>query len=330
MRCLYVSQQGCYVSVKGENLLVKREGQVLGSVQLPLVEQVLIFGKSQMTTEAIRACLRKNIPIVYLSRMGYCYGRSISIERGYRYLSRYQQQLSASDRLIVARAIVGAKLKNSRVILLRQQRKRGTDNMARSIQSIEYLIEQSAKAQTIDRLIGFEGAAAHSYFSALGDCLINPDFTFLGRSRRPPGNPVNGILSFGYQILWNHLLALIELQGLDPYDACLHQSSERHAALASDLIEEFRAPIIDSLMLYLVNRSVISVLEDFDYRNGGCYLNSSGRKKMLRAFVQRMEEEVQSGEEEKQPRWDLLYQQVKCFKSFVYSPSNGYQPYLIR
>lgn len=86
MRCLYVSQQGCYVSVKGENLLVKREGQVLGSVQLPLVEQVLIFGKSQMTTEAIRACLRKNIPIVYLSRMGYCYGRSISIDRGYRYL----------------------------------------------------------------------------------------------------------------------------------------------------------------------------------------------------------------------------------------------------
>jgi CRISPR-associated protein Cas1 len=160
--------------------------------------------------------------------------------------------------------------------------------------------------------------------------LINPDFTFLGRSRRPPGNPVNGILSFGYQVLWNHLLALIELQGLDPYDACLHQSSERHAALASDLIEEFRAPIIDSLMLYLVNRSVISVLEDFDYRNGGCYLNSSGRKKMLRAFVQRMEEEVQSGEEEKQPRWDLLYQQVKRFKSFVYSPGNGYQPHLIR
>jgi len=147
MRCLYVSQQGCYVSVKGENLLVKREGQVLGSVQLPLVEQVLIFGKSQMTTEAIRACLRKNIPIVYLSRMGYCYGRSISIDRGYRYLSRYQQQLSASDRLIVARAIVGAKLKNSRVILLRQQRKRGTDNMARSIQSIEYLIAERGTSE---------------------------------------------------------------------------------------------------------------------------------------------------------------------------------------
>jgi CRISPR-associated protein Cas1 len=330
MRCLYVSQQGCYVSLKAENLLVKREGQVLAEVQLPLVEQVLIFGKSQITTQAIRACLQKNILIVYLSRMGYCYGRLASIERGYRYLSRYQQELSQGDRLIVARAIVGAKLKNSRVILLRQQRRRGTDNMARSIQSIEYLIERAEKAENIERLMGFEGAGANSYFSALGDCLINPDFTFLGRSRRPPGNPVNAILSFGYQVLWNHLLALIELQGLDPYNACLHQSSERHAALASDLIEEFRAPIIDSLMLYLVNRNVMSILEDFDYRDGGCYLNNSGRKKMLKAFIQRMEEEVQSSEDGKQPRWDLLHQQVKNFKAFVYSPTNGYQPYLIR
>jgi CRISPR-associated protein Cas1 len=330
MRCLYVSQQGCYVSLKAENLLVKREGQVLAEVQLPLVEQVLIFGKSQITTQAIRACLQKNISIVYLSRMGYCYGRIISLERGYRYLSRYQQELSQGDRLIVARIIVGAKLKNSRVILLRQQRRRGTDNIARSIQSIEYLIEQAEKAESIERLMGFEGAGANSYFSALGDCLVNSDFTFLGRSRRPPGNPVNAILSFGYQVLWNHLLALIELQGLDPYDACLHQSSERHAALVSDLIEEFRAPIIDSLMLYLVNRNVISVLEDFDFRDGGCYLNNSGRKKMLKSFVQRMEEEVQSSEDGKQPRWNLLHQQVKNFKAFVYSPSNGYQPYLIR
>nr|WP_242037504.1 CRISPR-associated endonuclease Cas1 [Coleofasciculus sp. FACHB-SPT9] len=77
------------------------------------------------------------------------------------------------------------------------------------------------------------------------------------QSRRPPGNPVNAILSFGYQVLWNHLLSLIELQGLDPYHACLHQGTERHAALASDLIEEFRAAIVDSITLYLVNRGVM-------------------------------------------------------------------------
>ena len=114
--------------------------------------------------------------------------------------------------------------------------------------------------------------------------MSNPAFVFMARSRRPPGNPVNAMLSFGYQILWNHLLSLIELQGLDPYYACLHQGSERHAALASDLIEEFRSPIVDSLVLYLVNRGVMDIDRDFEHHEGGCYLNDLGRKKYLKAF----------------------------------------------
>lgn len=87
----------------------------MGEAQLPLLEQILIFGKSQISTQAIRACLWRNIPIAYLSRMGYCYGRTLPIERGYRQLCRYQQQLSPVELLITARAIVQAKLKNSRI-----------------------------------------------------------------------------------------------------------------------------------------------------------------------------------------------------------------------
>jgi CRISPR-associated protein Cas1 len=137
------------------------------------------------------------------------------------------------------------------------------------------------------------------------------------------------MLSFGYQVLWNHLLSLIELQGLDPYYACLHQGTERHAALTSDLVEEFRAAIVDSLVLYLVNRDMVEADRDFEYHDGGCYLNDSGRKKYLRAFLQRMEEKLQT-DRGKQPRWDLLMQQVKAYKQTVYDPSQLYQPYLIR
>lgn len=330
MKTLYVSQQGCYISLKQEMLLVKCKDQILTEVQLPLLEQVLIFGKSQMTTQAIRACLWQSVPIAYLSRMGYCYGRITSIERGYRQLGRYQQQLGLGERLIVARSIVQAKLKNSRVILLRQQRRKDLEMLALTIQTLDYLIEQTKNSNDLQQLMGYEGAGAASYFSAFGQLLSNRDFVFLARSRRPPGNEVNAMLSFGYQILWNHLLALIEITGLDPYSACLHQGTERHAALASDLIEEFRAPIVDSLVLYLVNRCVMKVGEDFEHNNGGCYLNNSGRKKFLKAFIQRMEEEVVNDEGEKQPRWNLLMQQVKRFKQFVYSPSYGYEPYLIR
>ncbi len=311
-------------------VVIKRGETILDEVQLPLLEQILIFGKSQITTQVIRTCLQRDIPIAYLSRMGYCYGRILPIERGYRYLSRYQQQLSATERLIVAREIVQAKLRNSRVILLRQQRRRSSEITALAIQSLEYLVSQAAQANTVEKLMGLEGAGAASYFSAFGECLTGAGFTFMGRSRRPPGNPVNAMLSFGYQVLWNHILSLIELQGLDPYHACLHQGSERHAALASDLVEEFRAPIIDSLVLYLVNKMVMNPNEDFDYHNGGCYLNDIGRKKLLRAFLQRMEEKHKTEHGDDQPRWDLLTQQIKAFKQFVYSPALGYKPYLIR
>lgn len=330
MKTLYLSQQGCYVSLKQETLIVKQGDKVFGRVQLPLLEQILVFGKSQVTTQVIRACLWQDIPIAYLSRMGYCYGRIIPIERGYRQLSRYQQQLAVGERLLTARAIVQAKLKNSRVLIRRQRQHRESELLLRVLESLEYLTQQAKTADSWEQLMGFEGAGAAQYFSAFEVCLDHPDFTFAGRSRRPPGNPVNAMLSFGYQVLWNHLLALIELQGLDPYYACLHQGTQRHAALASDLIEEFRAPLVDSLVLYLVNKKIVDAQKDFVYRDGGCYLNDSGRNKYLNAFSNRMEQELQTDSGEKQPRWDLLMQQVKAYKQFVYDPSSKYKPYLIR
>jgi CRISP-associated protein Cas1 len=330
MRTLYLSQQGCSVSLSQEMLVVKQGSDLLQSVQIPLLEQVLVFGKSQVTTQAIRACLWRNIPIAYLSRMGYCYGRVIAIERGYRQLARYQRDLTGLERLLVAQALVKAKLLNSRVILQRQQRKRSTFALETAIDQLAHFAHQVTDTVEIDRLMGLEGAGANCYFQALGDCLIHPDFTFAGRSRRPPGNPVNALLSFGYQVLWNHLLTLIELQDLDPYEGCLHQGSYRHAALASDLIEPFRAPLIDALVLQTINNGELDAHVDFEYRDGGCFLGEMGRRKWLKAFIQRMETPIQAEDTEVQPTWDLLNRQVKAYKQFVYSPVQGYTPYRIR
>lgn len=330
MRTLYVSQQGCYLTLRQESVVVQRKQEVLITTQLPLLEQILIFGQSQITTQLIQSCLKRNIPIGYLSRMGYCYGRLMPIERGYRQLVRYQQQLSMPERLLIARQFVWAKLKNSRVLLMRQRRRQESEVISNAVRALDHLADQVLLADSTERLMGLEGAGAVQYFAAFGECLSAPTFIFMARSRRPPGNPVNAMLSFGYQVLWNHLLSLIELQGLDPYAACLHQGSERHAALASDLLEEFRAPIVDSLTLYLVNRGIVDADEDFVHQDGGCYLNDAGRKKFLRAFLQRMEEEVQDKSGEEMPRWDTLTQQVRQFKQYVYDPTIRYQPYLIR
>jgi CRISPR-associated protein Cas1 len=327
MQTLYVVQQGCYVCREQQKLLIKRGGNILGEVQIPLLEQVLIFGRSQITTQAIQTCLQNDIPIAFLSRMGYCYGRIMPIERGYRQLSRYQQQLTVSHRLMIARKIVETKLSNCRVLLRRQSRTRQTDNIALAIKSLDYFARKTLKTTTIEELMGIEGSAAVQYFQALGECFASGEFKLLTRTRRPPRNPTNALLSFGYQVLWNHLLTLLEIQGLDPYYACLHQGSERHAALASDLIEEFRAPIIDSLVLWLINTRVMNVDWDFHYQDGGCFLNEQGRKKFLKFWLQRMEKKVGS---QKQPRWDLLTTQIRKYKQFVYHPIESYEPYLMQ
>ncbi|NJK39897.1 MAG: CRISPR-associated endonuclease Cas1 [Oscillatoriales cyanobacterium RM2_1_1] len=330
MKTLYVSQQGRYLALKGESLVIQYQQNTEGTIQLPLLEQVLIFGKSQLTTQAIRSCLWRKIPIAYLSRSGGCYGRVLSIDESYRHGARYQQQLSDLERLEVARQIVQAKLQNSRTLLLRRHRTNASSTLAEGIERLSQLILQGAEAENSEQLMGYEGAGAAQYFRGFAECITNPGFSFPERSRRPPKDPVNALLSFGYQVLWNHLLSLIELQGLDPYSACLHQGTERHAALASDLIEEFRGPIVDGLVLWLINCRVMDAEADFEPRRGGCYLNGSGRRKYLSAFVKRMEQDVMSEPGETQPRWDLLNRQVKGFKRFVYDSTQGYQPYRIR
>jgi CRISPR-associated protein Cas1 len=329
MQSLYVSMQGCYVGLAQELLVVKQGQVVLQEVQLPLLEQVLIFGKSQVTTQAIRECLRRDIPIAYLSRMGFCYGRVMAIGRGYRQLVRYQQNLSLMDRLLMARQMVRAKILNGRTLLMRQGRK-GVDGLDVVVQSLDYLADRALLVADVESLLGVEGSAAAAYFGAFSLCLTDSDFKFGGRVKRPPSNPVNALLSFGYMVLWNHLLSLVEIQGLDPYFAFLHQDSERHPALASDAIEEFRTPIVDSLVLYLINNGMMSAVGDFEFRDGGCFLNESGRRKFLKAFLGRMEERVKNELGEDVPRWDLLMGQVRKFKGYVYDPSGGYKPYLIR
>ncbi len=329
MQTLYISQQGCYVSLDKETILVKQNGDLLSTIQLPLIEQILVFGSSQVTTQTVHACLKRNIPIAYLSRMGRCYGRVLPIEKRFPRVVMFQHQRAEGDRLTMAQQIVWAKLKNSRVMLLRQRRRLGHGELDRAIAALDRFADQAMASDSIEQLLGIEGAGAASYFSVFNHCLSQSGFEFERRSRRPPKDPPNALLSFGYQVLWNHLLVLIDLQGLDPYCACLHEGSARHAALASDLIEEFRAPIIDSLVFYLVNRCIVDAEEDFDHQEDACYLNNSGRKKFLTAFVQRMSEEIDMPIGP-MPRWHLLNRQVKEYMRWVYAPQISYHPYLIR
>lgn len=329
MQTLYISQQGCTLSIQQHRVLVKHQDEVVEDAQLPLLEQIIIFGRSQATTPLIQACLKRHIPIVYLSQSGQCYGRLLPLTKRFPKVIRYQHLLEEPERLAIAQQMVYAKLKNCRVLLMRQRRRLETDELDGAIEALNTLADQALSAESREQLMGFEGAGAAQYFPAFGTCLSSESFTFTKRTRRPPKDPVNAMLSFGYQMIWNHLLVLIDLQGMDPYCSCLHEASPKHAALASDLIEEFRAPIVDSLVLYLVNRGVMDADTDFDWTDEGCYLNQHGRKAFLQMFIQRMSELIQVGSDW-QPRWVYLTQQVKEYARCMGEPSSPYSPYLIR
>ncbi len=322
MMTLYLTRQGCVVHVHQETLQIKEQGKLIQTVQLPQLSLVLVLGVIHWTTPALRACLQRQINVAFLSRQGWCYGHLTALECRYRHLMRLQQNVSAAARLQAAQRIVQAKLLNSRVLLMRQQRRDVTPDFSLAIRSLAYLAERTTQTTTTEELMGLEGTGAALYFQALGQCLEG--MSLVKWSRRPPLDPANALLGFGYAVVWNHIYALLELHGLDPYEACLHQGHRQHAALTSDLLEEFRAPLIDSLVLQLVNSRVIKPDDDFEFREGGCFLNESGKRKFLQAFLQRMEPKSEAS------RWNTLDGQVRSYRKFIYQSEHMYEPFRIR
>lgn len=151
----------------------------------------------------------------------------------------------------------------------------------------------AAQAVTLNALRGHEGVAAARYFKALGQLMVNDAFTFTERNRRPPKDPVNSLLSFGYTLLFNNVLSLILAEGLNPYLGNLHGSAKKKTFLAFDLVEEFRSPIVDSLVLKLINRRIFSPT-DFTWPNqgGGVYLNNAARRVFIQKVETRLGEEL--------------------------------------
>ncbi|ESA32297.1 crispr-associated protein cas1 [Leptolyngbya sp. Heron Island J] len=254
-----------------------------------------MFGNCQLTTQVISVCLEQRITVVYLTQMGDYKGHLWSAEAAgmQAVMAQFERQQDPVFCLETARAIVTGKVQNSRQLLLRLNRKRKIDIVAEIIQGLNNDLEAVAIANEINGLRGHEGAAAARYFKALGQLIVNPGFGFKGRHRRPPIDPTNSLLSFGYTLLHNYILSLILAEGLTPYLGNLHGSERKQTFLAFDLIEEFRSVIVDALVIRLINRKSISPT-DFTWPNqqGGVYLQGTARKLFLQRFEDRLSQPV--------------------------------------
>jgi len=333
MATLYLLEQG--TSLFKEHLRFIIHVPQKDKIEVPIreVERILLFGNINLSTPAIATCLEFQINVLFLSPSGRYKGHLWSKEAANLNVELLQHQYhrNSSFQLDTSKAIVRGKLLNSKQLLLRLNRQRKILAVQKTISGINSDLEAVESVTNLDTLRGYEGISAARYFPALGQLITNHDFEFSQRHRQPPTDPINALLSFGYTLLFNNVLALIISEGLSPYFGNFHYGEKKKPYLAFDLMEEFRSPIVDSLTLSLINKSVLK-LEDFEkiVDNEGIYLTEGSRRKFLNQFENRMNEQIIHPVIQSQVSYrEAIQLQIRLYKRSLIS-SNLYEPFLRR
>jgi CRISP-associated protein Cas1 len=298
MSALYLVQQGSTIRKEQGRFLIQHPKEPEDEIPIREVEQILVFGNIQLTTSVITTCLELQIPVVYLSQMGEYKGHLWSAEATDLVLetAQFRRQGEAEWQRAMARTITQGKLGNSKELLLRLNRKRQIESVAETITALDgdrAAVGKLENTPMIDSIRGYEGAGAARYFAALNQLIVNPGFALTKREFHPPTDPMNSLLSFGYTLLYNNVFSLLLVEGLNPYLGNLHGTERQRADLACDLMEEFRSPVVDTMVMKLVNKKILSPT-DFTYPNesGGVYLEEPGRRIFLKHFDARISEQT--------------------------------------
>ncbi len=300
LNTLYVTTQGAYLSAEGETVVAKIDGEVKLRVPLHMLEGIVGFGRVSASPWLMGRCAERGIGISFLTERGRFLARVQGPVSGNVLLRREQFRRAddCSASVALARAFVTAKAANSRAVLLRAMRdhpqavdrdslKSATETLARSLKSLQ-------NTRSVDSIRGVEGDAARSYFAFFDRLILHQkaDFPFERRTRRPPMDAVNALLSFLYTLLLHDAASALEAVGLDPQVGYLHRDRPGRLGLALDLMEELRAFLADRLALSLVNRRQVRAA-GFEVREtGGVFMTDSTRKTVLVAYQERKKDEI--------------------------------------
>ena len=289
MATLYITDQHATLRKEQNRLVVEREGNALMEVHDFKVERVIVFGNAQLSTQAMAYLLERGIETAFLSMHGRLKGRLAPIESKNVpvRIAQYERSRELSFTLNLARAIVAGKISNCAEVLARHNRNHAECRLGNEIDRLIGAGQKARRGGALETLRGIEGTAAAVYFQGFARCLRR-NFNFQKRTRRPPADPVNSLLSFAYSLLYNEAISACAATGLDCYIGFFHQLHYGRCSLALDLMEEFRPLVADRLALNLVNLDVIKA-NDFHKEGGnGFYLNDEARKRFLREYERTM------------------------------------------
>ncbi len=339
LNTLFAMTPGAYVHLDGDTLRVDAEGKRLIQVPLLHLGAIVTFPGVTVSAPLLMRCAEDGRSVTFLDGRGRFKGRIVGPTSGNVLLRRaqYEASLDPAKALAVAKPIVAAKVRNSRYVLQRAARdatkeedrealKAAAESMARQVAAVP-------EAASLDVLRGVEGQAAAAYFDVFGRLIARPksEFAFANRTRRPPRDRTNAMLSLLYSVLAIDCVGACEGVGLDPQFGFLHALRPGRNALALDLMEEFRAAFVDRLVLSLINRRQVQP-EHFDERPGGSVLlNDAGRKIVLAEYQRHKQEEVEHAVlKTKTPRGLVPHLQARLLARYLRGDTQEYTPYVVR
>ena len=258
VQTIYLTDNGIQLKRRSNRIVMKKEGKILEEIPVLDMKRIVIFGNNQLSTELMHFLADKGVEVAFLSYWGKFKFRIVPENTRNIYLRMAQHDLyrDRDFRASLSRTVVKAKLGNQRSLLIRYQRNRPEVDLQVSVAALKDYIDKADQADSVERLMGMEGIGSKVYFESYGK-LLSGGFDFKGREYYPPPDPVNALLSFGYMLLFNEMLSLLEAFGLDVYLGFLHSVRPGRASLASDMMEDLRSPVIDRLVLYLINKGVV-------------------------------------------------------------------------
>lgn len=292
MSYLYVTEQGAMLSFNANRFEVKHKNGLLHSIPAETLEMIELFGNIHMTTRCMQECLKRGINVVFFSSYGSYYGRLISTNHVNVRRQRLQADIGKNMAFLLRldKRMVSAKVHNQ-IVVLQRYSQACRSRVVEELKTMKIMEKKIHNCEhSIDELMGFEGFAARAYFKGIGK-IIDPDFRFNKRTRIPPRDPFNSMISLGYSILLNEIYGKIEGKGLNPYFGVLHQDREKHPTLASDLMEEWRAVLIDTTVMGMISRGM-ALIDDFtvDQEHEGVFLSEDLFKKYVRRLEERFNE----------------------------------------
>lgn len=337
LNTLFVTSEDLYLTLDGENVVANRGKEMVARYPLHTLQNIVSFSYAGASPALMGACAKRDVGLAFCSPRGRFLARVGGESRGNVLLRRAQYRAAddPSQSCRIARSMIFGKLHNARWSIERTKRDHGLrvdcgrlDAASRRIQG---LLEPVLEETDLDSLRGLEGIGAAAYFEVLDEMILSgkEDFFFHERSRRPPLDRVNALLSFAYSLLAHDCASALEAVGLDSYVGFLHRDRPGRTSLALDLMEELRPCLADRFVLTLINNRVVKASDFISAENGAVLLTDDGRKAFLQRWQERKREQLTHPYLEEKLPWGMVpYAQALLLARYLRGDLDGYPPFL--